>query len=54
MPEDTARVLKNHFTKQEIEIMSEALNAYDRYVGGTKSKRFYADRLRQIFAMAKR
>lgn len=53
MPTDAAKFLKNHFTKEEIEIMSEALDAYDRYVGGTKSKRFYANRLHQIFALAR-
>ena len=54
MTVETAKFLKNHFTARELEIIAESLDAYDRYVGGTKQKRFEADKLSRLFKLARK
>jgi hypothetical protein len=46
------KFIASYFTKREIQIIAESLEAYNRYVGGSKQTRFEANRLCQSFAAA--
>lgn len=54
MTPETIKSIQNHFTEREIAIIAESLNAYDRYVGGTKQTRYEANKLYQLFNAAKK
>lgn len=49
---DTAKAMSKYYTKRELQIIAESLDAYDRLVSGSKQTRFEANRLRQIFTAA--
>ena len=46
------KFIASYFTKREIQIIAESLDAYNRYVGGSKQTRFEANRLCQSFTAA--
>lgn len=51
---DMSKAMSKYYTKRELQIIAESLDAYDRLVGGSKQTRFEADRLKQIFSTAAR
>lgn len=49
---DIAKAMSKYYTKRELRIIAESLDAYDRLVVGSKQTRFEANRLQQIFRAA--
>lgn len=45
--------IKNNFTPAQINVITEALDAYNRYVKGNKQNNFEAKKLHQLFSMCK-